>query len=118
MRLVVGAAVIAIACGASAQGQTLQEQDLCAKQAQKAFELWQGDSANLNLPKSIDTYQSHYSLSLKKCFIRIQSAMSFAGISESALLIDAYEQRVYAFYSEHISFFTNGGCEGLALYSV
>lgn len=43
----------------------------------------------------LDSYQSHYNTKLNKCFILVHSIQ---GTTVSKFLLDAYEQRSYAYY--------------------
>jgi hypothetical protein len=84
--------------GASAQ--SLEQQALCAKQAKIALQEYEDDNRKLspNLNQHSE-YQSHYNTKLDKCLINIQT-MIFGdnNITTSVLLMDAFEQRVYASY--------------------
>jgi hypothetical protein len=102
MRTTVGVAIIVIASSVMAWGQSLQEQDMCAKQARSTFqEDWQ--NPNEKLPANVTTvsqsYQSHFNTKLKKCLVLIECTLSQGGeLTTSAQLMDAYERRMYAYY--------------------
>jgi hypothetical protein len=96
MRMRVGLVCLSLIITTNVSAQSLQEQFICAKQAKVAFEKYDADSkgAAPNLELSSE-YQSHYNPKLNKCFIDIETA----GIGfRSAVLMDAFEQRIYAAY--------------------
>jgi hypothetical protein len=82
-----------------ARSQTLDDQERCAAQAQKAFQQLENDRktgpfANVGGIISSD-YESHYNTKLKKCLMLVETQ---ASTGNSAMLMDAYERRTYAFY--------------------
>ena len=93
-----------------AHAQSLQEQDICAKQAQKAFEYWRGDDKKMprqQMPILPDTqtitlkeeYQSHYNTRIKKCLVLIEYNTQNEGETHvNKVLLDAFERRYYGYY--------------------
>lgn len=93
-----GFAVFVIASG-SAQGQSLNDQEVCAKQAKVAFEGYYSSRGSVVKPLSVN-YQSHYNPKLNRCFVSIQTGdMVNNQIVTGAVLMDAFERRIYASYS-------------------
>ena len=89
--------IIAITINASAQ--SLQEQALCAKQAKIAFEEYSGDPKASGPNKITNDYESHYNPKLNRCFIAIDTTERMGQeYFTTALLMDAFERRVYASY--------------------
>jgi hypothetical protein len=99
LRLVAGITVI-IASVASAQAQSLEEQGICAKQAKIAFDDYNADSNKLsNSIRITGDYESHYNTKLNKCLIAIETTYrTGTEFLTTALLMDAFERRVYANY--------------------
>jgi hypothetical protein len=86
MRVGVGIAIIVIASSTLiARGQSLQEQDICAKQAESTVAQLLGQGGNDG-----GRYQSHYNTKLKKCLLLFDLS------NLSAILIDAFERRPFA----------------------
>jgi hypothetical protein len=88
--LILTAAAVSSISG-QAWAQTLQQQEMCAKQAKKYFEdqIRDGD------------YQSHYNTKLGKCLVLIHQTLSpGAGVGVQIIrqLSDAYERHIYADY--------------------
>ena len=101
MRRVVGLAIIGvISCITVARSQPLNSQAMCATQAKKAFEEWLADNKGpLSGNMLSSDYYSHYNTKLGKCLMLIEATRSFGKeISNSKLLTDAFERRVYAYY--------------------
>jgi hypothetical protein len=89
--VVVGIAAIVIMFATSALAQSLQEQEMCAKQARAAF--------NEEKREGLSDYQNHFNTKLKKCLMLIETTAADGGRPHvSAMLIDANERRVYAAY--------------------
>ena len=90
--------IIAIASNASAQSP--QEQALCAKQAKAAVEEWNGGTGpQPNVIPMGQDYQSHYNTKLNRCLVSIEAHDQVGKQSvTSALLMDAFEHRVFAQY--------------------
>jgi hypothetical protein len=90
------------ATGASAQ--SLEQQAMCAKQAKIAFQEYEDNNKMFaSVLQEHNEYQSHYNTKLNKCFIDIKTmAVNRQSITNSItngdLLMDAFEQRVYAQY--------------------
>jgi hypothetical protein len=89
-----------IASGVMARGQSLQEQGVCAKQAQRTFqEDWQKPQLPANFTTVSQNYQSHFNTKLRKCLVLIECTLSEGKeLITSAQLMDAYERRMYASY--------------------
>jgi hypothetical protein len=88
--LILTAAAVSSISG-QAWAQTLQQQEMCAKQAKEYFEdqIRDGD------------YQSHYNTKLGKCLVLIHQTLSpGAGVGVQIIrqLSDAYERYIYADY--------------------
>ena len=85
----------------TATAQSLEQQAICAKQAKIALQEYEDEiqkKASSNLDQHSD-YQSHYNTNLNKCLIKIETTFFDGGhITKSAMLMDAFEQRVYASY--------------------
>jgi hypothetical protein len=93
-----GFAVIIIATG-SVRGQSLDDQEICAKQAKVAFEGYYSGRGSTVKPVSVN-YRSRYNLKLNRCFVSIQTSdMVGNQVVTGAVLIDAFERRIYASYS-------------------
>jgi len=83
------------ATGASAQ--SLEQQAICAKQARIAFEEYSGDPKSSGRNKITNDYESHYNPKLNRCFIAIDTTEPMGKeVFVTALLMDAFERRVYA----------------------
>lgn len=95
MRVAAFVAIIS-AVSSAAWGQSLQQQEACARQAKLAFEEY--NSLNHN---PLADYQSHYNTKLNKCLILIDDQMVPSGkeFLTTAMLMDAFERRVYGSYS-------------------
>lgn len=93
-----GFAVIIIATG-SVRGQSLDDQAICAKQAEVTFDGYYGSRGSAVKPISVN-YRSRYNLKLNRCFVSIQTSDRVVNqIVTGAVLIDAFERRIYASYS-------------------
>jgi hypothetical protein len=81
-----------------ARSQSLEQQAMCAKQAQKTFEeLDNGYKSDT----SFFDYHSHYSTKFKKCFMVTEETNTRSGGQYLKLfLLDAFERRDYARYGE------------------
>jgi hypothetical protein len=95
--------LIVVSCATLARSQSLDFQATCATQARKAFQEWekdQNDPNNKSFRLISGDYQSHYNTKLKKCLILIEATHSSGNkqFSTVALLSDAYERRMYAYY--------------------
>jgi len=84
-----------------ATAQSLEQQAICAEQAKIALQEYENEiqkKASTNLDQHSD-YQSHYNTKLNKCLMEIETTFFDGGhITTSVLLMDAFEQRVYASY--------------------
>jgi hypothetical protein len=83
--------------------ENLDLQERCGVQAEKVFERWKTEdeqvSQRLILPtlKTLSAdYQSHYNTTLHRCFMTILTTMENG--STNKWLIDAFENRLFAFY--------------------
>jgi hypothetical protein len=104
MRIAATACVIAAMTTATAWGQSLQEQEICAKQAKIAFQEYNEEQQRLSGPdyrQMGSDYQNHYNTKLNKCFIFIQSTVEdhvSRRTTTTDILMDAFERSVYASY--------------------
>ena len=97
-----------ILAGTAAQAQSLQEQGMCAAQAQKAFQWdtskWDLEDKDLERFSTMNwEYQSHYNTKLKHCFIltnRYYLHRELKSFTSMRILYDAFEPREYAAYVE------------------
>ena len=106
VRAAIGAAIIIIGLGSLAKAQSLQEQEMCAKQAPNALQYWKEKDRD----QQSDDYwfQDHYNTRLKKCFVNIRYNKS---TFSAAVLMDAYEYRTYAAYFEMSTQKSNFRCD-------
>jgi len=114
MRVTGAIALIIVASTTIARGQSLQEQAICAKQAEKAFQDYiSHDGSSPGLPgfKYLNRdYQSHYNPKLNKCLILINEIFDLDGrAGSSTKLVDAFERRTFALY--FFSGINNADCE-------
>lgn len=92
----------AIACGiiaasATAHAQTLEQQAMCAAQAEKIFRQDNPDQK----PAGIRSYESHYNPQMDRCFILEREAGGVADKSYTDItLVDAFERHTLAWYNE------------------
>jgi hypothetical protein len=94
MRVATGIAIIVATGTTMAQGQSPEEQTICAQQAKAAFQEYKGGA-----PPGTSDYQSHYNKALNKCFILIKQMSELNGQPVMATeLYDAIERRVLASY--------------------
>jgi hypothetical protein len=89
------AATVLVACTASSQAQSLDQQERCAQQARRAFPEYISG-------KGIADYQSHYNTKLGKCFMLVETIVSGPNSYMRALLMDAIERREYAYFWDKI----------------
>ncbi len=96
------AAVIAIiitASGVTARGQSLQEQAMCAAQAERAYRDWNNAGSIREIKSLTESYQSHYNTKLDKCLILIDWTYEYKGqLTTLEQLLDAFERHVFANY--------------------
>src|SRR5215469_15482932 len=105
MRTAIGIAIIVAAGATMAQGQSLEEQAICAEQAKAAFQEYKEGA-----PPGTSDYQSHYNKALNKCVILIKQTSELNGQPVMAIeLHDAVERRWLASYTQ----LTKGGKEYL-----
>jgi hypothetical protein len=100
MRLCLGVLCLLLTA-TTASAQSLEQQGVCAKQAKIAFDEWNADYTTNKLPKPVTIdYQSHYNTKLNKCLIYIEATQPAGqGFLTTAVLMDAFERRVYASYA-------------------
>jgi hypothetical protein len=99
----VALAIIMTAHAVTARGQSLQQQEICAKQAKAYFQEYNAEDQKASTAdyKSIGgDYVSHYNTKLNKCFVLVSSNGERPGgqTSVSTQLVDAFERRTYADY--------------------
>jgi hypothetical protein len=106
MRSVLWVTIVAIACGASAHAQSLQEQAQGAAQARISANeeniKWETEARQMNLGYQTTTwsYESHYDTKLRKCFVVTKRMYNFgSAINGNTNLYDAFERRDYGLYS-------------------
>jgi hypothetical protein len=105
MRVATGIAIIIAASASKVQGQSLQEEPICAQQAKAAFQEYKGGA-----PPGTSDYQSHYNKALNKCFVLINQKSELNGQPVMTIdLYDAVERRGFASYIQ----ITNEGKEYL-----
>jgi hypothetical protein len=106
MRAAIGVAIIIIGLGSLAKSQSLQEQEICAKQTPNALQYWK--EKNRDQQSNDYWFQNHYNTRLKKCFVNIRYNKS---TFSAAVLIDVYEYRTYAVYFEMNTQKSNFRCD-------
>lgn len=84
MRVAIGIATIIAASATMAQGQSLQEEPICAEQAKAAFQEYK-----VGAPPGFSDYQSHYNKTLNKCFALINQKSELDG--QPVLTVDLYD---------------------------
>jgi hypothetical protein len=105
-------AIIAASLARPACAQTLDDQERCATQAEKAFQTWKredrAEGERVGSSLVFADYSSHYNTKLQKCLMLVeaqhqlghltQASPSGPTFSTTAALTDAYERRTYAVY--------------------
>jgi Rap1a immunity proteins len=77
-----------------AHSQSLSSQAICAAQAKKMLEEWQASTKFI-----LVSYSNHYNTKLGKCLMLIEYRQMVGGNpTQSKVLMDAFEERVYADY--------------------
>ena len=103
MRATVGVAVtiiITAASGATAWGQSLKAQVVCAAQAERAYQVYKNAAFVPGFKFGSGDYQSHFNTKLNKCLILINQIYQYNGETmTTSQLSDAFERRVLANYS-------------------
>ena len=90
--------IMAIASNASAR--SLQEQALCAKQAETAYQAYNNAGSVPGLRVESSWHQSHYNKKLNRCLIFVDQMYQYNGeTSITAQLFDAFERYVFAKYT-------------------
>jgi hypothetical protein len=74
---------------------SLELQDMCAKQARKAYEADRLEMPSMYTKSGMASFTNHYNVKLNKCFIDIGSMASGSSWEE---VKDAFESKVYATY--------------------
>ena len=94
--------IIVIASNASAR--SLQEQALCAKQAETTYQAYNNAGSVLGFKVESSWHQSHYNKKLNKCLILVDQMYQYDGeTSITAQLLDAFERRVFAKYTLNLN---------------
>ncbi len=101
MRTVVAIALIITAMASvAARGQSLQEQAICAAQAEKAYQQYNNAGSLPGFKLETGGYESHYNTKLNKCFILTSQIVEYNGQTMmTEQLSDAFERHVFANYS-------------------
>src|SRR6516165_2852628 len=87
--------IIAIASNASARSH--QEQALCAKQAETAYQAYNNAESVPGFKLESSWHQSHYNAKLNKCLILVDRMYQYNGeTSTTAHLFDVFDRRVLA----------------------
>src|SRR5215472_14824108 len=90
--------IMAIASNASAK--SLQEQALCAKQSETAYQAYNNAGSVPGLRVESSWHQSHYNKKLNRCLIFVDQMYQYNGeTSITAQLFDAFERYVFAKYT-------------------
>ena len=101
-RLAVAISIVIAASTAATRGQSLQEQGICAKQAESAFQDYHnaGKLGKISGYKLLGgNYQSHYNARLSKCFVLITDIYQVKDEMRTSIeLVDAFERRSFALY--------------------
>jgi hypothetical protein len=102
LRLSASIAIVIAAGTVMARGQSLHEQGICAKQAERAFQDYHNAGKLGKIPgyKLLDgNYQSHYNARLSKCFVLITDFYQVKDEMRTAIeLVDVFERRSFALY--------------------
>ena len=94
--------IIVITSNASAR--SLKEQELCAKQAEKAYQAYNNAGSVPGSKVESSWHQSHYNKKLNKCLILVDQMYQYNGeTSVTAQLLDAFERRVFAKYTLNLN---------------
>ena len=94
--------IIAFASNASAKSP--QEQALCAKHAETAYQAYNNAGSVLGFKVESSWHQSHYNKKLNKCLILVDQMYQYNGeTSITAQLLDAFERRVFAKYTLNLN---------------
>jgi len=90
--------IIVITSNASAR--SLKEQEICAKQAEIAYQTYNNAGSVPGSKVESSWHQSHYNKKLNKCLILVDQMYQHNGeTSTTAQLFDAFERRVLAKYT-------------------
>jgi hypothetical protein len=99
MRVIAGIAIIIASSLAPSWGQTLQEQAICAQQAEKVFKAYNNAGSVPDYKPITSNYQSHYNTNLRKCLILVDEMSELKGeMLTTSELLDAFENRQIADY--------------------
>jgi len=92
--------IITAASSATAWGQSLKAQVVCAEQAERAYQAYKNAAFVPGFKFGSGDYQSHFNTKLNKCLILINQIYQYNGDTmTTAQLSDAFERRVLANYS-------------------
>jgi hypothetical protein len=94
--------IIVIASNASAKSP--QEQALCAKQAENAYQAYNNAGSVAGFKVESSWHQSHYNKKLNKCLVLADQMYQYDGETTiTAQLLDAFERRVFAKYTLNLN---------------
>ena len=97
MRLLLLCLSLIIVIASNASARSLQEQALCAKQAETTYQAYNNAGSVLGFKVESSWHQSHYNKKLNKCLILVDQMYQYNGeTSITAQLLDAFERRVLA----------------------
>jgi len=89
----------AIVITSNASARSLKEQEICAKQAEKAYQAYNNAGSVPGFKVESSWHQSHYNKKLNKCLILVDQMYQHNGeTTTTAQLFDAFERRVFANY--------------------
>ena len=90
----------AIVITSNASARSLKEQEICAKQAEIAYQTYNNAGSVPGSKVESSWHQSHYNKKLNKCVILVDQMYQHNGeTSTTAQLFDAFERRVLAKYT-------------------
>jgi hypothetical protein len=100
MRLGVLCLLFIIAIASNASAKSLQEQALCAKQAEIAYQAYNNAGSVPGFKVESSWHQSHYNKKLNRCLLLVDRMYQNNGeTSIAAQLLDAFERYVFAKYT-------------------
>jgi hypothetical protein len=100
MRLGVLCLLFIIAIASNASAKSLQEQALCAKQAEIAYQAYNNAGSVPGFKVESSWHQSHYNKKLNRCLLLVDRMYQNNGeTSIAAQLVDAFERHVLAKYN-------------------
>src|SRR5215469_567894 len=90
----------AIVITSNASARSLKGQEICAKQAEKAYQAYNNAGSVPGLRVESSWHQSHYNKKLNRCLIFVDQMYQYNGeTSITAQLFDAFERYVFAKYT-------------------